>query len=151
MVLEVSLHFEAQWGEADWQGLAESVLLPAARAESLGDCGLAVVLADDAFVQRLNKQFRAKDAPTNVLSFPTGEEEGELGDIILAYQTLAREAAEQGKSFDNHFRHLLLHGFLHLLGYDHLEDDEAEQMEAREVELLARLGIDNPYENCKPV
>ena len=150
-MLTVSLHFEAEWGEANWQGLAESVLLLAAEAESLGECSLAVVLGDDAFVQRLNAQFRGKDAPTNVLSFPTGEEEGELGDIILARETIEREAAEQGKQFGDHFCHLLLHGFLHLLGYDHLKEDETEEMEAREVELLARLGIDNPYENCKPL
>lgn len=106
---------------------------------------LAVVLADNAQVQRLNCEFRGKDKPTNVLSFPS-DEEAEWGDIILAYEVIDAEAAEQGKSFHDHFCHLLVHGMLHLFGYDHIEQDEAEEMEAIEIEILSKLAIANPYE-----
>lgn len=124
-----------------------------------------VALADDAAVQELNKQFRTKDMPTNVLSFPAYddmgalraalaapvkaphlENAGYLGDMILARETVEREAKEQGKAVRDHFCHLLVHGTLHLLGYDHMEDDEAEEMEALEISILAELSIANPYE-----
>lgn len=110
-----------------------------------GDFEIAVVLADDAFVQNLNKQYRGKDKPTNVLSFPASLGDGELGDIILAFETIEREAAEQQKTFRNHATHLLVHGFLHLLGYDHIEEKEAEIMEKLEIKILKKLGISNPY------
>ncbi len=106
---------------------------------------IAVVLADDAFVQNLNKQYRGKNKPTNVLSFPASLEEGELGDIILAFETIEKEAIEQKKTFRNHTKHLLVHGFLHLLGYDHIEDKQAEVMEKIEIKILKKLGISNPY------
>jgi len=109
---------------------------------------LAVVLADDPFIQQLNAQFRGKDAPTNVLSFPADDEEGtELGDIILSLDTLAREAQAEQKELAAHCTHLVVHGVLHLLGYDHMLDDEAEEMEALEVAILAQLGIASPYES----
>lgn len=108
---------------------------------------VAVVLADDAMVQRLNAEFRGKDKPTNVLSFPADEvDEDMLGDIILSVQTLEREASEQGKSIEHHAAHLLVHGMLHLLGYDHeLSEEDAEEMESEEIALLDELGIANPY------
>ncbi|HEU5047604.1 MAG TPA: rRNA maturation RNase YbeY [Rickettsiales bacterium] len=105
---------------------------------------LSVVLADDAFVQGLNHQYRGKDKPTNVLSFP-GEGE-ELGDIVLAFETLKREAKEQKKSFRAHCAHLVVHGVLHLLGHDHENDKDAARMEAQEIAMLAKLGFSNPYE-----
>ena len=119
----------------------------AARAESGVTRGgeLSVVLADDARVHALNRDYRGKDTPTNVLSFPMPEETGLLGDVVLARETLEREALAQGKTFADHTAHMLVHGVLHLLGYDHLDDAEAEDMERREVRALARLGIDNPY------
>ncbi len=106
-------------------------------------------LSDNTTVQALNKQFRGKDKPTNVLSFLDGEEEGgvtQLGDIILAQGVVVDEAAAQQKSYDDHLVHLILHGLLHLYGYDHEEDAEAEEMEALEVQLLQKLGVANPYE-----
>lgn len=122
-------------------------------AEESGSVELSVVLADDATVQTLNRDYRGKDAPTNVLSFavrdsgqplPDGMAEP-LGDLILAYETMVWEAAEQGKPLRDHFCHLLVHGVLHLLGYDHEEDAEAAEMERLEVEILARLGVPDPY------
>ncbi len=104
---------------------------------------VSVVLADDAKLHELNHTFRGKDKPTNVLSF-TGEGE-ELGDIVLAYETVKREAKEQGKSFLAHTAHLVVHGCLHLLGYDHEEEAQAGKMEAREKSILARFGISDPY------
>jgi probable rRNA maturation factor len=123
--------------------------LPAGNAEA----ELSVVLADDDFVQGLNRQFRGQDKPTNVLSFPAesfeaGEAEGEpapLGDVIIARQTLLREAEAEGKAPLDHLRHLIVHGTLHLLGFDHDDDDEAECMEAVERLALASLGVADPY------
>ena len=106
---------------------------------------VAVVLADDAMIRSLNHDFRGKDAPTNVLSFPAKDDEM-LGDIILSLDTLTREATEQNKDIWHHTTHLLVHGVLHIIGYDHEDDVEAEEMEAREVALLAGFMISNPYE-----
>ena len=105
---------------------------------------LSVVLSDDAHIRQLNRDFRAKDKPTNVLSFPQ-DVPGLLGDVILSRETLEREAIAQGKTFADHTAHMLVHGVLHLLGFDHQDDGTATDMEAREVRALARLGIDNPY------
>lgn len=111
---------------------------------------VSLVLASDSFVQALNRDYRGKDKPTNVLSFETKMTpvEGQpfvAGDIIVAYQTVQREAAEQGKTFEAHLAHLLTHGVLHLLGYDHLTDKQATQMERREIKLMKHLGYENPY------
>jgi probable rRNA maturation factor len=111
--------------------------------------GVAVlVLADDATVRDLNRRFRGKDKPTNVLSFPSGAAAAPgayLGDIVLAIETLAREADEQGTRRSHHFAHLAVHGLLHLLGYDHDSDADAERMEREEARILAGLGIADPY------
>jgi probable rRNA maturation factor len=115
----------------------------AAEARPKGD-GLVVLLADDARLKALNVAFRGKDMPTNVLSFPSGAA-GSLGDIALALGVCAREAAEQGKTLAAHLQHLTAHGVLHLLGYDHETDAEAEAMEARERAILAGLGVADPY------
>jgi len=110
---------------------------------------LAVALADDRRVRTLNARDRAKDKPTNVLSYPSGEPPkagGFLGDIVLARQTVWREAKAQGKTPADHVAHLVVHGTLHLLGHDHeTSDADAERMEALERRILARLGIDDPY------
>ncbi len=107
-------------------------------------------LTDDAEVQKLNARWRGLDKPTNVLSFPAAPAEREaeasiLGDIALAFETTAREADEAGISLADHYRHLVAHGFLHLIGYDHETDQEAERMEALEKRVLARLGVGDPY------
>ena len=113
-----------------------------------------IILTDAAALQKLNRDFRGKDRPTNVLSFPQIEdvaalaslpEPVALGDIFLAYETLAAEAVQQGKSLRNHVAHLLVIGFWPLVGYDHQNDVEAEEMEALEIKILAHLGIQNPY------
>lgn len=104
---------------------------------------LAVVLADDAFLHSLNHTYRQKNKATNVLSFPGSN--GEIGDIILAQETIAAEAQAQGKHFLQHTAHLVVHGCLHLLGYDHETPSEADEMEAHEIAILASLGFPNPY------
>ena len=110
------------------------------------DGEVAVLLTGDAAVRDLNARFRGKDQPTNVLSFPAAENpDDHLGDIALAYETCAREAAEQGKSLADHLQHLVAHGVLHLVGYDHDVDADAEIMEALERRVLAALGVADPY------
>jgi probable rRNA maturation factor len=108
---------------------------------------IVVLLTDDATIRDLNTRFRGKDAATNVLSFPAAANpEGHLGDIALAYGVCAREAEAQGKTLVAHLQHLVAHGVLHLLGYDHMTDDEAQVMEGLERVVLAGLGIADPYE-----
>jgi probable rRNA maturation factor len=123
--------------------------LKQSRAKVRGAAELSILLTDDAEQHELNQQWRGKDSSTNVLSFPQiepfGPVIGILGDITLARETLIREAAEQGVTFEAHFTHLVVHGFLHILGYDHLTDAEALQMESLETQILASLGIDDPY------
>lgn len=116
---------------------------------------LSVVLGNDAFIKELNRRFRGKPKPTNVLSFPNMDvmacefpPQGEhlmLGDVILAFETIEKEARAQGKEFKDHTVHLIIHGVLHLLGYDHEEKREAEKMENLEVRVLKQLGIGDPY------
>jgi probable rRNA maturation factor len=111
---------------------------------------LSVVLADDARIRELNRTWLGKDKPTNVLSFPAADAAGGelrfLGDIVLAFETIKREADAEGKSLAHHLAHLAVHGTLHLLGYDHERDSDAESMEDRERTILGRLGISDPYE-----
>lgn len=128
----------------------------AARAVEADVAGreLAVMLSDDAGLRALNKDFRGIDKPTNVLSFPCAARQGgrgprkaplSLGDIAIAYESVAREAAEAHAPFAHHLSHLVVHGFLHLVGYDHDTDDTAEAMEHLETKILAQLGIADPY------
>ena len=127
--------------------IAAAAVLTHERARA-GD--IAILLADDARIAELNAAFRGKDGPTNVLSFPAAagndaQQSRSLGDIALAFGVCAREAAEQGKSLAHHLQHLTAHGVLHLLGYDHESDAEAEAMEAKERAILAGLGVADPY------
>ena len=112
-----------------------------------------MLFTDDAAISEINAEWRGKAKPTNVLSFPTPEDmpvpEGEpraLGDIVLAHGVISREAAEQGKTLHDHTAHLIVHGTLHLLGFDHESDADAEEMEALETRILKGLGISDPYE-----
>jgi probable rRNA maturation factor len=120
----------------------------------IGEAELAVMLTDDAGIRTLNSNWRGIDKPTNVLSFPALPPTGAggpddaprmLGDIAIAYETTRREADDEQKPFDHHLSHLAVHGFLHLIGYDHEKDDDAEAMESLEAEVLAQLGIPDPY------
>ena len=142
----------------DWSRLegAEALAQRAAEAavavaeETDEDFGVSVMLTDDAHIRELNRTWRHKDKATNVLSFPAPDQPGaegprHLGDIALAYETLVRESEEESKALADHFAHLIVHGILHLLGYDHEDEDEAEDMEGLEVKALATLGIADPY------
>lgn len=136
-----------------WEKQPEvEAMLRRAIAEAAADVStsvaeLAIVLTDDSRIRALNRVWRGIDKPTNVLSFPCAErgESALLGDIVIAYETMAREAAAQGIPFLHHLAHLAVHGFLHLHGYDHEADDEAEKMERLERAILARLHIADPY------
>jgi probable rRNA maturation factor len=135
--------------------------LAAAKAVSTSPIELAIVFSNDSAIRALNRDWRGKNAPTNVLSFPAldlpapiaGRRDGGkrrnsspyVGDIVLAYQTVAREAVAEGKPFGHHLAHLAIHGFLHLHGYDHENDRDAQRMERLERKILARLAIPDPY------
>ncbi|KUM54517.1 rRNA maturation RNase YbeY [Rheinheimera sp. EpRS3] len=130
--------------EAQVQQWLDAAILPFhAEAE------VTVRIVDDAESQQLNFDYRSKDKPTNVLSFPfqcpPGIELPLLGDLVICAPVVAAEAAEQHKSLQAHWAHMVVHGCLHLLGFDHINDDDAEQMEAKEVTILQQLGITNPY------
>jgi len=164
-VLSVETHEAQPWPDAlDWEvraGEAVAAALVLTPYASLADAAplveVSVRLTDDEEVHALNRDFRGKDKPTNVLSFPqvqadlleglANSDDGEilLGDIVLARETCAREAEEKAISIIDHATHLIVHGTLHLVGYDHMDDVSAGAMEALEVKALASLGIANPY------
>lgn len=164
-MVEVELDHSESWnGDKDWQTLADRAVAAAFLHSSRGELAraaytlsLSVSLSDNDEVRSLNAQWRGKDKPTNVLSFPMLErdeldalantDDGEvlLGDIMLAHGVCAHEAAEKGLPLEDHVAHLIVHGTLHVLGYDHIDDAEADHMEAIEVKALASLGLANPY------
>ncbi len=164
-MLEIALDSDGDWDSSTaWEELArraaEAAISESAfpqLASSPRPIELSIRLSDDESVRGLNARWRGKDTPTNVLSFPLADAEtlkgasGDgpeilLGDIVLARETCAAEAREKGIEFADHAAHLLVHGTLHLLGYDHQDDGAAGDMEQREVRALTRLGIANPYE-----
>jgi probable rRNA maturation factor len=164
-MLEVELDQSDDWnGDQDWQVIADAAVKAAFAVSSHGDLAtapftlsLSISLSTNAEVQTLNAQWRGKDKPTNVLSFPMLEpseldalaktDDGEvlLGDMILAFETCHAEAKEKTIPLADHVTHLIAHGTLHLLGLDHIDDIQAEHMEALEVKALASLGLANPY------
>ena len=164
-MLDISVQLEALWPDAEWETLAARAAAAAIAQTPYAEwtthpsaIEIAVRLTDDAEVQKLNRQYRQKDAPTNVLSFPMvqrdlletvtqNSDDGEviLGDIILAHGVCEAEAAERGISLEDHTAHLIVHGVIHLLGYDHLGDAEAEAMEDMERTALAALDLHDPY------
>ena len=165
MTLDVVIDADAEWDSSTgWDELARSAAVSAIAESAFPQLGqgermveLSVRLASDEQVHALNAEWRGKDKPSNVLSFPmAAEDELEaaanpgpelmLGDIILARGVCVAEAADKGLPLENHATHLMIHGTLHLLGYDHMDDDSAADMEAREIRALARLGIADPYQ-----
>jgi probable rRNA maturation factor len=128
-------------------GIAAMALTPPVRFE------LGITLTDNADQQQLNQRYRGKREPTNVLAFPAWNPRERvpcgapllLGDVVLAFEMVEREAADQGKTFVEHFRHLIVHGILHLLGWDHQSEDAAAKMESLEISILAKLGVPDPY------
>ncbi|RUT30201.1 rRNA maturation RNase YbeY [Arsenicitalea aurantiaca] len=150
---EIAFAHNAEGWPEGLEPLAEAAVaaaLAASGARQTGPAELSIVLTDDAEQQGLNAEWRGMDKPTNVLSFPQIEPFapvfGILGDIILARETLEREAIELDKPFTDHFTHLVVHGFLHILGYDHIDDEEALVMEGLETQILASLGLSDPYQ-----
>ncbi len=162
--MELDITIEECWPPAQWEDLAGRCAEAAGQvAVELANPRLvaSLLFTSDDEVQALNREWRNRDKPTNVLSFPMLErldlvhldpDEGPpemLGDIALAHETCAREAAEKGLSLEHHAAHLMVHGLLHLAGYDHeISDAEAEKMEKMEVKALAQLGIADPYGDC---
>ena len=155
-ITEVLVVAECWQTEPDAEAVIQRAIAAAAQMVDAdnGEAELAVMLTDDAGIRTLNSNWRGIDKPTNVLSFPALPPTGTggpddaprmLGDIAIAYETTRREADDEQKPFDHHLSHLAVHGFLHLMGYDHEKDDEAEAMETLEQEILAQLGIPDPY------
>ncbi|MFL6751663.1 MAG: rRNA maturation RNase YbeY [Sphingomicrobium sp.] len=165
-MLEIALEADEEWDSSTaWEELARAAAKAAVAESAFPDLAttgrpveLSIRLSTDAEVRQLNSEWRGKDKPTNVLSFPLAEgyeleaaadgdaRELMLGDVVLAHGVCAAEAADKSVSFEDHAAHLMVHGTLHLLGYDHQDDASAADMEAREARALARLGIANPYE-----
>lgn len=150
--LSIAFAVNAEGWPENLEAVAETAIreaLKQSEAEVTGVTEVSVVLTDDAEQRELNRQWRGFDKSTNVLSFPQIEPfapvSGLLGDITLARETVDKEADEMGISFEAHFTHLVVHGFLHLLGYDHIEEEDAEEMEGLETDILATLGIADPY------
>jgi probable rRNA maturation factor len=120
--------------------------IAAAAASTAGAGEVSVLLTDDAGIRALNGQWRGIDKPTNVLSFPAAKPGGPaLGDIVMAYETLVRECGDEDREFLHHLAHLAVHGFLHLIGYDHQTDSEADAMEGLESRIMTRLNLPDPY------
>jgi probable rRNA maturation factor len=145
----------ALWdGEPEHQAILRQAIAAAAREASSKPAELAIVLTDDSAIRALNRKWRGRDEPTNVLSFPAAvpgtaaAKAAHLGDIVIAFETSAREASCEGKPFAQHLAHLAVHGYLHLLGFDHETDAQAVVMERLEAEILSQLGVPNPH--CGP-
>jgi probable rRNA maturation factor len=149
---DIEIEDEAWNAVANLEVLAKRAVAEALTRVNLADVQVALNFADDETLARLNAQWRGKPKPTNVLSFPAGpgmtppDAPVFLGDVILAAGVTRAEAQEQGKSWEDHITHLIIHGVLHLAGHDHETEDEASAMEALEIRAMAALGLANPYE-----
>lgn len=149
-VIDIAIE-AGRWKVGDDEAIVTRAIETAAAMSTheVGGAELSVVLTDDASIRAINAQWRHKNEPTNVLSFPAPPAMPGaprlLGDIVIAHETTAREAEAEGKPFGDHLGHLAIHGFLHLLGYDHESDADAEVMERLEREILAKLGVPDPY------
>jgi probable rRNA maturation factor len=146
--IDVAIKSELWHEPAKIRSFIRRAIGQAAAALSTSGAELAIVLTDDSTIRTLNRNWRGVDAATNVLAFPTANAGGEpphVGDIVLAYETIAREARAQRKPFAHHVAHLAVHGFLHLVGYDHQRDEEADAMEQAECGILQRMAIPDPY------
>ncbi len=150
---------EAKWHtRLDPLDIASAAINAAMKASGSlinGDCEVSLLFCNDAVMAGINNEWRGLDKPTNVLSFPAAEFPGQtfprpLGDIIIALEISQKEAADAGLSFESHVTHLIVHGFLHLLGYDHETDNDAHEMETMEADILAGMGIANPYLESHP-
>jgi probable rRNA maturation factor len=169
-MIDVAVQVEAPWPPGDWETLATRAVAAALAATPHAELAatpelveVSVRLTSDEEVHALNRQYRGKDKPTNVLSFPMVQpdlletvsqngDDGELllGDIVLAHGVCAREAAEKGVALAAHATHLIVHGLLHLLGYDHQGSAEAEHMESLERDVMSRLALHDPYDRDEP-
>lgn len=132
----------------DAETIIRKAIAAATKNTARDNAEVAILLTDDPAIRKINRQWRGQDKPTNVLSFPAseaGQDAAHLGDIVIAYETMAREAQAENKPFSHHLAHLAIHGYLHLLGYDHMTDGEAAEMERLETALLDELGIPDPY------
>lgn len=151
-VIDIAIEAEAWDSFEDPFGLAGIVIgqtISQSGVKLAEGAEVSIVLCDDAFIVDLNRKWRQIDKPTNVLAFPSGGPIAStpvLGDIVIAFETASKEAEELGKPLRDHVAHLLAHGFLHLIGYNHIRDADAEAMEALERSVLARLGIEDPYQ-----
>jgi probable rRNA maturation factor len=129
--------------------IIKKAIVAAAKVASTSPAELAIVLSDDSAIQALNRDWRGKNTPTNVLSFPAvpgnGRASRYIGDVVIAYRTAVREAAAEGKPFRHHLAHLAIHGYLHLVGYDHTTDRAAQRMERLERAILASIAVPDPY------
>lgn len=158
-IIDISFEGKASWPENSEEIVRNTAALAiesgyAYLSKDKCSAEISIVLADNDFVQNLNKTYREKDKPTNVLSFPQTEidefDEAQgmisLGDVIIAHGVITAEAQEQTKDFYDHLRHMLVHGTLHLMHFDHMDEEQAQEMETLEIAILEKMGINNPYE-----
>jgi probable rRNA maturation factor len=151
VTVDIQIH-DNRWDEYKENVSIERIIDKIIEIEKCNNFELSICLTNDDEIRILNKNYRNKDKPTNVLSFPNEqlmsdlkERQVLLGDIILSYDTIKNEASQGGKNFIDHMTHLIIHGLLHLLGYDHMDDEQAQQMELQEIKILSSLGLKDPY------
>lgn len=147
--IETNIFEENKWDDFDIENMADiAVNLIEESHEFSSDKEVSIVFTNNDKVHELNKDYRNKDKSTNILTFAFNDDGSDnymLGELFLAFDVIANEATEQNKSFYDHCMHILIHGVLHLIGYDHIEDCDAEEMESLEIELLSKINIENPY------